>query len=490
MPLLVGLLGLAISLIGIWVPSVWYDEAATITAATRSWPELWAMTGNVDAVHAVYYFVIHALVDIFGYSPVLVRLPSAIAVGVAASLTVVLARKFTSTRVAALGGIVFCLLPRVTWMGTEARSYALSAALAVLMTLLFVRAQRSDGWRPWVAYAIVVVLSSLVFVYLALIVVAHGVSTAWWLIARRTRPHPYHRWPVARRFLVASISAAILLVPFLLAVVGQSGQLHWIDPIGPDTWRQVVQTQWFYYSFEYATAGWALLLFGGAALLRRTRGFSFGTVLLPLVVIPTLVLLLASVLDTPLYTPRYLTMCLPFVALVMAMGIEAIPTRPLRILTLLSLVVLAVPQVTFQRMPEGKQDSSWKEVAAFIADERASAPGLSTAIIYGPVKYHPIATTRVIEYSYPEAFAGTIDVTLDTPAAQTAQLWETEHPLSESVDRLERADVAYLVTSTSRDQRDATTTQMVRAGWTLTESVGFTDVNVLQYRPAGALVDR
>ena len=25
-----------------WVPSIWYDEAATVTSATRSWPQLWA----------------------------------------------------------------------------------------------------------------------------------------------------------------------------------------------------------------------------------------------------------------------------------------------------------------------------------------------------------------------------------------------------------------------------------------------------------------
>jgi len=336
-PALVGLLGLAISLIGIGIPSLWYDEAATVTAVTRDWPELWRMLGNVDAVHGAYYLLMHALVDLFGYSPVLLRMPSAIAVGAAASLTVVLGRQLGLGGGAVVGGLVFCLLPRATWMGTEARSYALSAGLAVLLTIVLLHAQRSNRRRWWLAYAALTVVSCYFFIYLALVIVAHGFSMAWWLAsARRTAVATVRRW------FVASAAAAVALLPFALAVIGQNAQVSWILDLGPDTPRQVLRTQWFLFDGRFAIAGWILIAFGVIALLRTVRGFSAGAVLLPALVVPTAALLLATELYSPLYTPRYLTMCLPFVALVIGAAIAAVPTRPLAALTLASLVLLAI----------------------------------------------------------------------------------------------------------------------------------------------------
>jgi mannosyltransferase len=51
---LAGFLGFVISVAFSWVPSVWYDESATIVSATRTWKELWAEIHHVDAVHATY----------------------------------------------------------------------------------------------------------------------------------------------------------------------------------------------------------------------------------------------------------------------------------------------------------------------------------------------------------------------------------------------------------------------------------------------------
>lgn len=475
-PVLVGLLGLAISLIGIGVPSLWYDEAATVTAVTRDWPELWRMLGNVDAVHGAYYVVMHALVDVFGYSPLLLRVPSAIAVGAAAALTVVLGRQLGLGGAAVLGGLVFCLLPRATWMGTEARSYALSAALAVLLTIVLLRAQRSNRRRWWLVYAAVTVVSCYFFIYLALVVVALGFTMAWWLAhARRAAV------PTVLRWSVASAAAAIALLPFALAVIGQNAQVSWILDLGPDTPRQVLRTQWFLFDGRFAVAGWALIVFGVIALLRRARGFSAAAVLLPALVVPTAALLLATELYSPLYTPRYLTMCLPFVALVIGAAIAAVPTRPLAALTLASVLLLAIPSIVEQRQPDAKQESTWKEVAALVEEQRAEDGPGTTAIIYGPVRYHPTATSRVIAYTYPDAFEGTVDVTIDTPAGETGELWETRNRLDESLDRLAGSDVAYLVTSVKRDRRESTTETLATIGWSPTDEWNLGDTNVLRF---------
>lgn len=59
-PLIVAVLATTISLTGAARPSFWYDEAATISAAySRSLGQLWQMLGNVDAVHGLYYLLMH-----------------------------------------------------------------------------------------------------------------------------------------------------------------------------------------------------------------------------------------------------------------------------------------------------------------------------------------------------------------------------------------------------------------------------------------------
>lgn len=544
-PLLAGLLGLGISLVGITTPSVWYDEAATISSSTRSWSELWLMIGNVDAVHAAYYALMHVVFDVFGYSPFTLRAPSAIAVGLAAALTVVLVRSFDRPRLALVAGLVFCLLPRTTWMGTEGRSYAISAVLAVALTWVLVRALRpAPGSRPrarwFVAYALLAVLSCVVFIYLALIVVAHAVTVALWLVARRGRApgSPAASGPstdsasasdlagdrvgdrvgdpaadpgqdsgvepdldsgrvpspagspsgLARRWAVAAVAAALVLLPFALLVRSESAQLHWIKPLSGETWRQVFVEQWFYAGTAFAVVGWVLLAVGAVALVRgRGRGLSLAIVVLPVVVVPVLALLVATVVYLPLYTPRYLSMCLPFVAIAITAGVSALRPRAVAFVALALIAALAVPQVVLQRSPEDKDDAAWSQVADLLTGERAAAmPGTRTAILYGTVEWHPSASSRVMAHAYPAAFADTIDVTLGTPAGQTGQLWETRIPLSSPVAeaRLAGADVAYLVTSSARDKRPLTTALMAAEGWQVSAEWHFTDINVLRYERA------
>jgi mannosyltransferase len=407
----------------------------------------------------------------------------------------VLGRLLAGPRLGLLAGLVFCLLPRTTWMGGEGRSYAFTALVAVLLTVVLMYAMRSTRRRWWVGYAALAALGCVLFIYLALVVVAHAV-TMLWLAARPTASSAVRR--SARRWTLAATAAALAIVPFALQVMGQSTQLHWLDPLGKHTVTQVLRGQWFIGSWSYAGAGWALLLIGAYLVLRPARrsrpnaGDStenvapmsrlLGAILIPAIIIPTLLLLLATVLYLPIYSPRYLSMCLPFVALLMAVPIAHLRGRTAPAIAILALVALAVPQISAQRQPEAKEFSSWSQVADLIATERAAAgPDSSTAIIYGGVQFHPSATARVIAYSYPDAFAGTTDVTLVTPAAETGRLWETTSPLNNSLDRLAEADVTYLVTSVSRDQRAATTNTLGSVGWRVTDSWHFSKVHVLKY---------
>jgi mannosyltransferase len=200
-------------------------------------------------------------------------------------------------------------------------------------------------------------------------------------------------------------------------------------------------------------------------------------VLVPLIIIPTLALIVVSAVAFPVYVPRYLAMCLPFVGLLIAAAIPAIPWRPARIATVALVGVLAVSQLVTLRGPEAKESSAWAEVASVVNAEKTDA----TAIVYGNVQKHPTATARVVQYAYPNAFAGTIDATVLTPAAESGRLWETRADLSTSLDRLVDADAVLLITSDARDLIPSTTSTLGSVGWHESERFDFTWMTIVKY---------
>ena len=478
-PVLVGIVALAVSLVGNTVPSLWYDEAATASSTTRDLSQLWREIGSVDAVHALYYATMHLVFDVFGFSPFTLRAPSAVAIGVAAAFTVVLGRQLGSERLAILAGLVFAILPRTTWAGLEGRSYAATAAAAVILTVVFVHATRSSRRAWWVAYGALVLVSFLLFIYLALIVLAHAVSVV--VLARD--PRWRRLW---RPWLLATAAAGLAAIPFGLLILGQTRQVEWIPRIGFRTLSDIFVSQWFFTSYPIAALGWVGIITGVVLVLRSRRTDTRAALLLPVLFVPTAALLLVTLAVIPLYSPRYLTLSLPFVALVLALAITAIRMRWIQVAALAVLVALAIPQVVLQRQPEAKDHSSWSQVADLIGEQRAlDGPDARTGIIYGPTQRHPKSSSQLIEYSYPQAFAGTVDVTVKTTAVEGGTLWEKRQPLYQSLDRLDDLDTVYLITSFtnyfSTDRRDATTVQMTAAGWHLDESWRFTRVHVLKY---------
>ena len=135
----------AVVLWGITGSSYWRDEAASLSAAERPLGNLVRMLGHVDAVHGAYYVIIWAVVRIGGAGELATRLPSALAMAAAAAAVTALGRRLVSPRAGLASGLVFAILPEVSWYGQEARSYAMVTALAAVASYLLVRALQAAG---------------------------------------------------------------------------------------------------------------------------------------------------------------------------------------------------------------------------------------------------------------------------------------------------------------------------------------------------------
>ena len=98
---MVAVFAAVVSAAGAARPSLWFDEAATISASTnRSLTELWRLLDNIDAVHGLYYFVMHGWFAIFPATEFWSRLSSCLAVGGAAAGVVVLGKQLSTRSVA------------------------------------------------------------------------------------------------------------------------------------------------------------------------------------------------------------------------------------------------------------------------------------------------------------------------------------------------------------------------------------------------------
>jgi len=468
-PVAVGVFGFLVAVIGSWVPSVWYDEAATVTSATRSWAALGREVQSVDLVHATYYALMHCWFAVVGYSPFTLRFPSAVAVALTAALIVLLGRRLAGDRVGVLGGVFFILLPRVTWMGAEGRSFAIGALLATAATLLLVQAvdRTSAGpraWPWWIAYTVVSVLGGSVFLYLVLVTMSHGlIVVALQRLRRSALRRPLLAWAAAAGITV------IALIPLAVASSRQSAQISWIQHISRHTVEEVLVTEFSYKNAGFTVLLWALVAAGFVAALRVPRIRQVLAVGVPWVAVPTIGLIVASVVTHPLYSPRYVAYAAPAAALLMAAPFAFVPVRWIRptvIVAVLLACALTAPTWALQRTTTAKDDSAWNQVAALIERQRLTEPNTAhDAALYGPVERHAKATSRIIAETYPHAFTGLRDPLLVTPAGASNGLWETRRPLSDAGAVIGDASTVWLLTAVSPDDRSQATAALRPEGF-------------------------
>ena len=476
---LVGLVGFLVSFAWSWQPSFWGDEAASIMSAERSLPSLLGLLDNVDAVHGLYYLFLHGWIDLFGASELSTRLPSAIAIGVAAGGTVVLARFFMGTRVAVGGGLIFALIPRVTYMGSEARSTAIATAIAVWLTVLLVHSLRSGTATRrrqvtlWLGYSLLLALGMYVFLFLALVLPVHAVVV---LAAGR---HPLWRSGVARRGTIAWLGAStlglLLATPIILIGTSHREQIAFIGRRPTVTVAEAAVTQWFD-TIPVAILAWSLIIVAVIAVfLRRSGTHRVGlpdraglTIFLAWMVVPSAILLIGTQLVTPMYALRYLSLCAPAVGVVIAVGVAALATNWLRAVVIAALVVVILPAYAAQRGDFGKNEGSdWRKVADIIGLRAMPGDG----VVFDQ-SVRPSRVPRLAMHVYPDAFTGLEDVTLTRSYAETGWLWDDVAPLADVLPAITGLDRIWLLQySGSGESRRGTDVQtLTLQGFHVTET--------------------
>jgi mannosyltransferase len=463
-PWLIAVVAAAISAGWAGRPSLWFDEGATISAsANRTLPELWKLLGHIDAVHGLYYLVMHGWFAIFPPTEFWSRFPSCLAIGGAAAGVVVFTRQFGGRATAVCAGVVFAILPRVTWAGIEARSSALSVAAAVWLTVLLVAAVRRNRPRLWLLYGLVLMLSMLVSINLLLLVPVYAAMLPLLapLAPNNSRKGPAIRWAVASGVALAAMA------PFLLFAHGQVWQVNWIATLNRNLFLDVVHRQYFDHSVPFAILAGVIVVAAAVARLAGLPGLGGDTRRLLLasaawIVIPTGVVLIYSVLVEPMYYPRYLILTAPPAAVVLAVCIVTLARKPWPIAGVLVLCAAAAfPNYLFtQRGPYAKEGWDYSQVADLIGSHAARGDCLlvDNTVVWKPGPIRALLATR------PAAFRSVIDVERGFYGPKVGALWDGHVAVWLTTAKINKCATLWTITNRDTSQPDRQAGQSLPPG--------------------------
>ena len=324
-------LTLVLTVVGIGTRSLWNDEYATWYAATLNFADFTRLVGNVDAVVAPYYVLMHGWVALFGESAAALRMPSALAMAGAAVLIALVGRRLFGTGVGLTAGLLFAGLPAVSRYGQEARPYSFAILLTTLATLLLLRAAERPLWRRWFLYALCLVGAALVHIVTLTVLLAHALYM--WNVFRSRSDFRLLRW------IAGAVIAVTGALPLVAEGHDQSSAIDWIK-LNLTAITQLPERLFGSAAVAGVVAIAAVL--AGALLWRRDRG---PVVLLAAWALFPPLFCLATFPLLHLFLHRYLLFTLPGWALLAAAAgfavVRAIGRRTTVALSLSGLLVVA-----------------------------------------------------------------------------------------------------------------------------------------------------
>lgn len=305
--------------------SIWFDEGYSILLAKHSYAEIFALT-NVDAHPPLYYLLLKAWGDAFGWSEFALRSLSALLMALATGVGLLLVKRLFSTKIA-LAVMPFLLVaPFLLRYGYEVRMYALACLIGVVASYVFVialKTKQQPGRRLWIIYGVLVALG-MYTLYMTLVI---WLSHVVWLLVT-TKP----RKQLLRHPAFLGLGTAIILfLPQLPVFINQT--IHSALPgIGTElTLTKLVSVLGVLtiYTPEWQIGGWySLLLIAGIILFcvlfrgalknkDQKQGLFFLSVL---VVVPLVFYALTSLPPrTPIFIERYMAHVALYLYMVIAL---------------------------------------------------------------------------------------------------------------------------------------------------------------------------
>ena len=349
--LVVSGVALVLGLIRLGSPSLWFDEAYTYRQIHKGYLD------QFDGYQPFYYWIEKPWTDLAGTSEWAMRFPSVVGAMLASALVVVLARKLFDPSVALVSGLLLATSPFFVKWSQQARAYPFLAAMALVATLLLLRALERDGRGAWALYG--VAFTGLLVTHAVaglLLVPAHAIL----ILQRRQRALPHG--------LLAGLVIVGLGVP-------------WVAQLAMRTDNSMSETAWIPYpSAAYVrgsllgvsgAAGFGLLLaLLGLWALWRARERDVLLWLGTWAFAPFVMALVVSI-ARPVFVDRYLIVAAPAFAVLAAVGVMSLAGRVRAGVALAAAAATCIGLVLwYQTTYDGNwRGEDWRSAASFVQSQ-------------------------------------------------------------------------------------------------------------------------
>ncbi|WP_181442397.1 glycosyltransferase family 39 protein [Streptomyces tateyamensis] len=380
------LLMLGLGLYGNTRVGLWRDELATWSAINRSTGQLYYLLHHLDAVSGAYYLFLQEWARLFGHSLAVLRLPSALAMAVAAVFVALTGTKLFDRRTGLTAGLLFALIPSVSRYAQEARSYAIVVMAVAAATWLLLRALERPSALRWLLYSLTV-LTVGVFHIVALATLAPGAL----VVVLRWRRDRDRRQLLG--FTSAVLAAVLVVLPIAYEGHKQVGrQLGWIKApdlpyVADPFWRGLYGSSWV-----------SLCVLAMAVLpLAWPHGRRPAVRIAAFALLPIVLIWLVSQSSSHYFLDRYLLFTLPAWTVLAAAGLSAL--RP-RALASLGLVLVALVGLNDQQhlREVGSRELFDANAAAAVID-KGYQPGDGLIAVRGDLAFLQIETA--VDYALP-----------------------------------------------------------------------------------------
>lgn len=418
-PYLIALFGTGFSTWHLGTPSLWHDEAATISGANRSLSSLWGLVQSVDAVHWLYYVLIHFWGQVFGFSDWSVRLPSAIAVGVSAGLLYFVSKRLGFTDFWAItASLIFLALPRTSLASIEARSFSIGTAITIGLVLVFLMALDSNRRKlPWFWFCFLAALDIYCFLFTGLVLISFALYV---VLSKREFVKPFF---ISTGIVIFTIS------PLVMLVSRQQSQISWVQ--GSDVLHYVYQ---ILLSTPLGVSG----LIDGLAVFAILAAFQRPNLLVVFwATMPGLTLAVYSLFVHPVFVDRYLSFTTPAMAILFTYGFMQLKTitgalKPIwfRLVAIVSgsaLVMLTGTAFSASREVNAK-GTEWSSIANTLAVELSSGD----SVLWPDITTDSAKMLDVISIAYLDRLKKLNDLTLASTPEESKTLYGLRKPQVET----------------------------------------------------------
>ncbi|MBV9444381.1 MAG: glycosyltransferase family 39 protein [Streptosporangiaceae bacterium] len=369
---------------------LWRDELSSWSFATRPVSQLINIVHHTDATQLGYYLLLHWWIVVFGDSVVAMRLLSVLAMAGAAACVTLVGRRLADARAGLAAGLIFALVPSVSRFAQEARFYALQVLVAMLATLLLLRAIDRPSPRRWVAYGVSLVLVGYIDLVALCLITGHIAVVALWRWRERdsTASRGQLIW-----FAAAVVASCAACLPIALVGLGQAGtQLEWLFRPG----LSLNTFGFFGRNLFYSTAAAAALII--VAVFAWAVAWRPAAVATSIALAPVATVWLISQGPHSYFFPRYLLFTVAAWSLLAGLALSRLDVRLVAAAVLVFYVLGAGDQGvirepgahTWAEYPDNQTTYYWDFAGAARAIAKRVHPGDGIAYPGSPIRWEMI----------------------------------------------------------------------------------------------------